>query len=68
MTVELLDDAGSVITTTLTDQRGNYRFRSFAETGDYQIRLAVSGETLDVLISNGSTRMRGMDFIWRAPA
>jgi len=62
VTVELLDDEGNVIKTTLTDQSGNYRFRSFAETGDYQIRLASTGDTLDVLISNGNTRLRGLDF------
>lgn len=62
VTVELLDDEGNVIDTTVTDRNGNYRFRSFAETGDYQIRLADSGDTLNVLISNGSTRLRGLDF------
>jgi hypothetical protein len=62
VTVELLNDNGDVIDTTETDRRGNYRFDSFAETGDYQIRLAETGETLDVLISNGSTRLFGLDF------
>ncbi|WP_182870078.1 peroxidase family protein [Rhodopirellula sp. JC639] len=61
-TVELLDDSGEVIDTTVTDSRGNYRFRSFEETGDYQIRLADSGEVVDVLITNGSTRLKGIDF------
>ncbi|QEF98827.1 peroxidase [Stieleria maiorica] len=61
-TVELLGDSGEVIDTTVTDSRGNYRFRSFEETGDYQIRLADSGEVIDVLISNGSTRLKGIDF------
>ncbi|MFK8111217.1 MAG: peroxidase family protein [Rubripirellula sp.] len=60
--VELLDDAGDVIDTTSTDWRGNYRFRSFAETGLYQVRLTGSMETLDVLIANGSERIRGLDF------
>jgi hypothetical protein len=63
VTVELLSDDGEVIDTTVTDRSGNYRFRSFTETGDYQIRLADTGETLDVLISNGSTRLRGLDFV-----
>uniref|UniRef100_UPI003562EE56 peroxidase family protein n=1 Tax=Stieleria sp. TaxID=2795976 RepID=UPI003562EE56 len=61
-TVELLNDSGEVIDTTVTDSRGNYRFRSFSETGDYQVRLADSGEVVDVLISNGSTRLKGIDF------
>lgn len=60
--VELLDDSGEVIDSTLTDARGNYRFRSFSETGDYEIRLAESGETLELLISNGATRLSGLDF------
>nr|WP_146406984.1 peroxidase family protein [Allorhodopirellula heiligendammensis] len=59
--VELLNDSGEVIDATATDRNGNYRFRSFTETGDYQIRLAATGETLDVLISSGSTRIRGLD-------
>ncbi|WP_231602728.1 peroxidase family protein [Neorhodopirellula pilleata] len=62
ITVELLDGDGEVVDTTITDGRGNYRFRSFAETGDYQIRLADSGETLDVLVSTGDARLRGFDF------
>lgn len=69
VTVELLDDAGEVLEVTTTDRRGNYRFTAFAETGDYQIRLAdsnelvpVSDSLLDVLISNGATRIRGLDF------
>ncbi len=62
VTVELLDNEGNVIDTMLTDRSGNYRFRSFAETGDYQIRLAATGETLDLLISNGITRIGGLDF------
>jgi hypothetical protein len=63
VTVELLNDAGEVVDTTQTDRRGSYRFRSFAETGDYQIRLADTGQTLDILISSGSTRLRGLDFL-----
>ncbi|MCA9157620.1 MAG: hypothetical protein KDA72_04795 [Planctomycetales bacterium] len=70
VTLELLDDAGDVIDTTITDRRGNYRFRSFAETGDYQIRLVgsdqyqpISTATLDLLVSNGKTRLRGLDFL-----
>ncbi|MDV6034162.1 MAG: peroxidase [Phycisphaera sp. RhM] len=61
-TVELLDDSGDVIDTTVTDSRGNYRFRTFSETGDYHVRLADSGEVVDVLIPNGSTRLKGIDF------
>ncbi len=69
VTVELLNDEGAVIDTTLTDRNGNYRFSSFDETGDYHIHLADgnavavgSSETLDILIPNGSTRLRGLNF------
>ncbi|MEZ6137856.1 MAG: peroxidase family protein [Pirellulaceae bacterium] len=71
ITVELLNDNGVVIDTAVTDRRGNYRFRStsFAETGDYQIRvpelentLASASEAIDILISNGATRLRNLDF------
>ncbi len=68
-TVELLNDAGEVIDTTTTDRSGNYRFSSFAETGDYQIRLVgsdeyqpISTDVLDILVSNGKTRLRGLNF------
>ncbi|MEZ6079369.1 MAG: SdrD B-like domain-containing protein [Pirellulaceae bacterium] len=70
VTLELLDDAGDVMDTTTTDRRGNYRFSSIAETGDYQIRLGgsdqyqpISTATLDLLVSNGKTRLRGLDFL-----
>ncbi len=70
VTLELLDDAGDVMDTTTTDRRGNYRFSSIAETGDYQIRLVgsdqyqpISTATLDLLVSNGKTRLRGLDFL-----
>jgi hypothetical protein len=63
LTIELLDDDGNVIDTTTTDRRGEYRFQSFAETGDYAIRLAETGETLEILISNGNTRLSGLDFV-----
>lgn len=70
ITLELLDDAGEVIDSTTTDRRGNYRFSSFAETGDYQIRIVgsdlyqpISVDLLDVLVSNGKTRLRGLDFM-----
>jgi len=62
VSVELLNDAGEVIDTTVTDGNGNYRFRSFAETGDYETRLANSSETLSLLISTGNTRIGGLNF------
>ncbi|MCA9135513.1 MAG: hypothetical protein KDB00_02110 [Planctomycetales bacterium] len=62
VTVELLNDDGDVIDSTVTDRNGRYKFRSFPETGDYQIRLADTGETLDILVSNGGIRLRDLDF------
>lgn len=61
--VELLDEDGKVVATTTTDMRGHYRFRQFDETGDYQIRLAETGETIDVLIRTGDMQLRGLDFV-----
>lgn len=61
--VELLDEDGNVVAKTTTDMRGHYRFRQFDETGDYQIRLAETGETIDVLIRSGDMQLRGLDFV-----
>ena len=69
VTVELLNDEGTVIATTTTDRRGQYHFRDFHETGDYQVRVAnssplqlTSADTLDTLISRGNERVRGLNF------
>ncbi|WP_145076224.1 peroxidase family protein [Aureliella helgolandensis] len=69
VTLELLDDSGEVVDSTTSDSRGNYRFNSFAHTGDYQIRLVgsdeyqpLSSDLVDLLVSNGKTRLRGLDF------
>jgi peroxidase len=69
VTVLLMDDAGNVIDTAETVARGNYRFSSFDETGDYFIQLAastdmevISEETLDILVPNGSFRLRSLNF------
>jgi peroxidase len=66
--VELLDEAGEVVATTITDSRGRYRFTQFDETGNYSIRVSAdsgytsdSGEELEFLVSNGATRLRGLD-------
>jgi uncharacterized protein YfaS (alpha-2-macroglobulin family) len=72
VSVELLNDEGDVLATTVTDQRGNYRFDQFAETGDYQIRIAasdnyeiVSEEVLDILIPTGNSSVRNANFVVR---
>lgn len=60
--VELLNEAGEVVDSTTTDRRGNYRFDSFNETGDYSVRLAETGDTLEFLVSTGDVRLRGLNF------
>lgn len=69
VTVELLNDEGEVVASTLTDERGQFLFTEFDETGDYQIRIvapegtAVRGDEIqDVLISSGDVRLRPVDF------
>ncbi|WP_419195124.1 peroxidase family protein [Novipirellula herctigrandis] len=69
MTIELLDSEGNMIDSTVTDQNGVYRFDSFDNTGEYQIRIAsdepidVNGsDTLSVLVSTGNATLRGYDF------
>lgn len=69
VTVELLNDEGDVIDTTVTNSRGRYQFTSFTETGDYQVRIVVpnrlcatSSTTRDVLISRGDQTIAGLDF------
>ena len=67
--VELLDSNGEVVDTAITDERGNYRFNDFAESGSYTIQMATSEEytvlgsgSLSVQVSNGEESLRGMDF------
>ncbi|MDX1926609.1 MAG: peroxidase family protein [Pirellulaceae bacterium] len=69
VTVELLNNTGEVINTTVTDSRGQYRFGSVAETGDYRIRViakegtkVVSADTLSVNVSRGDMRLHKLDF------
>lgn len=73
VTVELLDDEGSVIATAITNERGRYQFNSFRETGDYQVRIivpnrfrAVTAETVELLISRGDESIAGVNFGLRA--
>jgi hypothetical protein len=69
ITVELLDDEGEVIASTVTDRRGRYWFDEFRETGDYQVRVVApdryrmtTRSTEDVLISRGDVTVSGVDF------
>ena len=57
-----------VVDTTITGRDGRYRFTSFAETGDYQVRVvlptrfAAAKPARDVLISRGGLTIGGMNF------
>ncbi len=50
-------------------RQGRYRFESFNETGDYQIRIAddqslavVGPQSVEVLISAGDVSLGGVNF------
>jgi hypothetical protein len=67
--VELLNDEGDVVATTVTDSRGRYSFNEFHETGDYQVRIVaadgmtvLSAETLNALVSRGDVRLANINF------
>jgi hypothetical protein len=69
ITVELLDDEGTVIATTVTNSRGRYSFDAFRETGDFQVRIVVpnrfratTATTIDLLISRGDETVAGLNF------
>ncbi len=62
VTVELLNSQDEVIATTVTDRRGNYRFTSFEETGEYKVRIAETTKTLSFSIKNGEARISGLNF------
>src|SRR5262249_43930929 len=49
--LELLNDEGAVIASTLTDRLGQYSFRNFNETGDYQVRV-VPPASWQVTVTN----------------
>ncbi|GAB5406421.1 MAG: peroxidase family protein [Aureliella sp.] len=77
ITVQLLNGDGELVETTTTDSQGRYRFRSIAETGDYTVQVVTESPdgdvgtsedgdaanlSLDVLVSNGLTRIRNLNF------
>lgn len=69
VTVELLDSDGVVIGTAVTDDNGRYMFDSIDQSGAYEVRLADSDDVTAVgagswslAISNGTERMRDIDF------
>lgn len=69
VTLELLNDEGTVIATTRTDRTGRYSFDQFPETGDFQVRVVVPANMVattanprEFLISTGDVVVRGQDF------
>ena len=72
VTVQLQDDSGTVLATTVTDARGHYRFDNFngiEGTGNYNVRLVVpsglrqtSASPATILISRGDVNVSGVNF------
>ncbi len=68
ITVQLLNDEGTIMDTAVTGRDGRYRFTSFNETGDYQVnvvlpsRLTSTQTVRDVLISRGGVTISGVNF------
>jgi hypothetical protein len=66
--MHLLNDEGVVLATTRTGRDGRYRFASFAETGDYTVRivpparLTVANTDRAVLISRGGLTVGNVNF------
>jgi hypothetical protein len=68
VTVQLLSGEGTVMSTAVTGRDGRYRFKSFEETGDYQVRVVLPSRftaaltTRDVPISKGGVTISGVNF------
>jgi peroxidase len=69
ITVELFDDQGTLVDSTVTDPNGNYRIENIDQTGQYVVQIAtreslqiIGNDTVDVLISTGDMQLRGIDF------
>lgn len=69
VTVELLNDEGDILATTVTDRFGRFSFNQFGETGDYQVRVvlpatlvATTQSTKSFLISTGDEIERNLNF------
>jgi hypothetical protein len=73
VTVQLQDDSGNVVATTVTNSRGDYSFNQLngvSATGNYTVRIVVpSGDTQTsanpstILISRGDLDVSGVDFV-----
>ena len=78
VTVQLMDDAGNVISTTVTDARGHYSFNQqsgLSATGTYSVAIVlpaeltqVSANPASILISRGDSNVFGVNFVVSANA
>lgn len=66
--VQLLNGDGEVVDTTITGRDGRYTFRTFPETGDYQIVAdlptgagATTSQPLSLLVAAGDARFGNLD-------
>ncbi|QEG41026.1 peroxidase family protein [Roseimaritima ulvae] len=69
ITVELVDGAGNVIDSAVTDSDGNYELASISTSGLYEVRVAASdeyttvgSETIEALVSSGDSHLKGLNF------
>jgi hypothetical protein len=72
ITVQLLDDSGNVLATTVTDNRGHFSFNQLngvSGTGDYTVQLVLpsgvqqtSANPVAVQISRGGVNVTGVNF------
>ncbi len=75
VTVQLRDDQGNVLATTVTDRGGHYRFDQFSGiggTGTYTVTLVLpagvrqtSSNPAPITITRGDTHAAGVDFVVR---
>jgi hypothetical protein len=73
VTVQLEDDSGNVVATTVTDSKGHYSFdqlNGIRGTGNYNVRIVVpSGDTQtsanppSILISRGDSNLSQVNFV-----
>jgi hypothetical protein len=73
VTVQLKDDSGNVLATTMTDSQGHYRFdqqTGIGGTGNYTVSLVVpsgftqtSANPSTILISRGDVNVSGVNFV-----
>jgi hypothetical protein len=72
LTVQLEDDNGNVLATTVTDSQGHYSFdqqNGMSATGNYTVSLVVppgdkqlSANPATILVSHGNSNVTGVDF------